>query len=104
MGKFRSITLIKLKEGDREEECVRMLEEQAKAKGLVIKSIEIEIGEDKITPEPLRHGFTHILMITFHTKEDFVAYRCDPKNAKFPSALSKSIEDLLIFNYEAVEL
>ncbi|KAA8550214.1 hypothetical protein F0562_001898 [Nyssa sinensis] len=101
MGRYRHILLLKFKDGVNVDESVKTLEKQAKENESIV-SVEVECGQDITTPEVLRHGFTHIFMMTFNTTKDFSAYRSHPKNIKHSPTFSVAIADALTFNYEAV--
>ena len=71
MEEFKHFVIVKFKEGVMVEDIIKGWEKLVSEIDLV-KSCEWE--QDTESPEMLRQGFTHALLMTFNKKEDFFAY------------------------------
>ncbi|CAN4119464.1 unnamed protein product [Withania somnifera] len=93
---FKHLVLVKFKEDVVVEEIVKQLEKLANEID-VVKSFVW--GKDTESHEMLTQGYTHAIIMTFNSKEDYEAYASHPKDVEFAAVFVTVIEKALVLNF-----
>ncbi|KAI4334279.1 hypothetical protein L6164_018989 [Bauhinia variegata] len=98
MGEFKHFVIVKFKEGVVVEDIIKGLEK-------LVSEIEhvksFEWGQDIESPDMLRQGFTHALLMTFDKKEDFTAFQVHQNHIEFSATFSAAIEKIVVLDFPA---
>lgn len=52
--------------------------------------------------EMLRQGFTHAIMMTFGSKDDFTAFQTHPDHVEFSATFSAAIDKIVLLDFPVV--
>ncbi|KAI9080153.1 hypothetical protein K1719_037831 [Acacia pycnantha] len=96
MGEFKHFVIVKFKEGVAVEDVIKGMEKMVSQ----IDSVKhFEWGQDIESQEMLRQGYTHAFLMTFNSKEDFVAFQGHPNHVEFSATFSTAIEKLVLLDF-----
>nr|XP_043608902.1 stress-response A/B barrel domain-containing protein At5g22580 [Erigeron canadensis] len=96
MGEFTHLVVVKFKEEVVVDDIMKGLEKLATE----IDSVKSFVwGKDIESMEMLRQGFTHALMMTFGTKDDFTAFQAHPNHVEFSATFSAAIEKIVLLDF-----
>lgn len=62
----------------------------------------INRGKDIESHDMLRQGFTHAILMTFNSKEDFTAFMSHPNHVEFSAIFSAAIDKIVVLDFPAV--
>ncbi|KAL9997455.1 putative stress-response A/B barrel domain-containing protein HS1/DABB1 [Helianthus debilis subsp. tardiflorus] len=54
--------------------------------------------------EMLRQGFTHALMMTFGSKDDFNAFQAHPNHVEYSATFSAAIDKIVLLDFPVVSI
>ncbi|KAF5777687.1 putative stress responsive alpha-beta barrel [Helianthus annuus] len=97
MAEFVHLVVVKFKEEVVVEDIIKGLEKLVSQVDTV-KSF----GKDIESMEMLRQGFTHALMMTFGSKDDFDAFQTHPNHLEYTATFSAAIEKIVLLDFPAV--
>ncbi|XP_054813776.1 stress-response A/B barrel domain-containing protein At5g22580-like [Prosopis cineraria] len=98
MGEIKHFVIVKFKEGVAVEDIIKGMEKMVSQ----IDAVKhFEWGQDIESQEVLRQGFTHAFLMTFNSKEDFVAFQGHPNHVEFSATFSAAIEKLVLLDFPA---
>ncbi|XP_076903891.1 stress-response A/B barrel domain-containing protein At5g22580-like [Bidens hawaiensis] len=99
MGELIHLVVVKFKEEVVVEDIIKGLEKLVSEVDLVKSFVW---GTDIESMEMLRQGFTHALMMTFGSKDDFNAFQAHPNHLEFSATFSTAIEKIVLLDFPAV--
>ncbi|GER55606.1 stress responsive A/B Barrel Domain [Striga asiatica] len=99
MADFKHLVLVKFKDDVVVEDILKGMEKLV-AEMETVKSFVW--GKDIESQEMLRQGFTHAFLMTFSSKEDFVAFVSHPNHIEFSNTFSALIDKALLLDFPAV--
>ncbi|XP_076909399.1 stress-response A/B barrel domain-containing protein At5g22580-like [Bidens hawaiensis] len=107
MGEFIPLVVVKFKEEVVVEDIIKGLEKLVSdvelVKSFVCTSSSKRFkGTDIESMEMLRQGFTHALMMTFGSKDDFNAFQAHPNHLEFSATFSTAIGKIVLLDFPAV--
>ncbi|CAA0824263.1 Uncharacterized protein SHERM_21227 [Striga hermonthica] len=99
MAEFKHLVLVKFKDDVVVEDILKGMEKLV-AEMETVKSFVW--GKDIESQEMLRQGFTHAFLMTFSSKDDFVAFASHPNHVEFSNTFSTAIDKALLLDFPAV--
>ncbi|KAI3461321.1 hypothetical protein Pfo_017984 [Paulownia fortunei] len=99
MAEFKHLVLVKFKEGVAVEDVLKGMEKLVSEMDTVKSFVW---GQDIESHEMLRQGFTHAFLMTFGSKDDFIAFVSHPNHVEFSSTFSTAIEKAVLLDFPAV--
>ncbi|XP_076930972.1 stress-response A/B barrel domain-containing protein At5g22580-like [Bidens hawaiensis] len=101
MAEFTHLVVVKFKEEVVVEDIIKGLEKLVSEVD-TIKSFVW--GKDIESMEMLRQGFTHALMMTFGSKDDFSAFQAHPNHVEYSATFSAAIEKIVLLDFPVVAI
>ncbi|KAI7741121.1 hypothetical protein M8C21_002140 [Ambrosia artemisiifolia] len=99
MAEFVHLVVVKFKEDVVVEDIIKGLEKLVSE----VDSVKSFVwGKDIESMEMLRQGFTHALMMTFSSKDDFNAFQTHPNHLEYSATFSAAIEKIVLLDFPAV--
>ncbi|MCD7471223.1 hypothetical protein HAX54_011541 [Datura stramonium] len=98
-SEFKHLVLVKFKEDVVVEDILKEMEKLANEID-VVKSFVW--GKDTESHEMLTQGYTHAIVMTFNSKEDYEAYVSHPKDVEFSALFVTVIDKAVVLNFPAV--
>ncbi|KAF5822695.1 putative stress responsive alpha-beta barrel [Helianthus annuus] len=99
MAEFVHLVVVKFKEEVVVEDIIKGLEKLVSQVDTVKSFVW---GKDIESMEMLRQGFTHALMMTFGSKDDFDAFQTHPNHLEYTATFSAAIEKIVLLDFPAV--
>ncbi|KAJ8551967.1 hypothetical protein K7X08_028410 [Anisodus acutangulus] len=96
---FKHLVLVKFKEDVVVEDILKQLEKLANEIDLVKSFVW---GKDTESHEMLTQGYTHAIIMTFNSKEDYNTYVSHPKDVQFSALFVTVIDKAVVLNFPAV--
>ncbi|KAD5803365.1 hypothetical protein R6Q59_024396 [Mikania micrantha] len=99
MAEFVHLVVVKFKEEVVVEDIIKGLEKLVSE----VDSVKSFVwGKDIESMEMLRQGFTHALMMTFGSKDDFIAFQAHPNHVEYSATFSAAIEKIVLLDFPVV--
>ncbi|XAR60100.1 hypothetical protein NMG60_11033350 [Bertholletia excelsa] len=99
MAEFKHLVVVKFKEGVVVDDILKDMEKLV-CEIDAVKSFEW--GQDLESQEMLTQGFTHAILMTFKSKEDFTAFQTHPKHVEFSGTFSTVIDKFVLLDFPSV--
>ncbi|CAI9105558.1 OLC1v1004503C1 [Oldenlandia corymbosa var. corymbosa] len=99
MTAFNHLAIVKFKEEVIVEDLLKGLEKLASEMDIVKSFVW---GQDIESDDMLRQGFTHAFLMTFSSKEDFIAFATHPNHVEYSSTFSTAIEKAVILDFPVI--
>ncbi|KAK1426244.1 hypothetical protein QVD17_14913 [Tagetes erecta] len=99
MAEFVHLVVVKFKEEVVVEDVIKGLEKLVSE----VDSVKSFVwGKDIESMEMLRQGFTHALVMTFSSKDDFNAFQAHPNHVEFSTTFSAAIDKIVLLDFPVV--
>ncbi|MFS7989532.1 putative stress responsive alpha-beta barrel [Helianthus anomalus] len=101
MAEFAHLVVVKFKEEVVVEDIIKGLEKLVSE----VDSVKSFVwGNDIESMEMLRQGFTHALMMTFGSKDDFNAFQAHPNHVEYSATFSAAIDKIVLLDFPVVSV
>ncbi|KAF3621941.1 putative tRNA dimethylallyltransferase 2-like, partial [Capsicum annuum] len=100
-NEFKHLVLVKFKEDVVVEDILKELEKLAHGTDLIKSFVW---GKDTESHEMLTQGYTHAIIMTYNSKEDYEACISHPKDVDFAALFVTVIEKAVVLNFPAVSV
>ncbi|XP_076896128.1 stress-response A/B barrel domain-containing protein At5g22580-like [Bidens hawaiensis] len=101
MAEFTHLVVVKFKEEVVVEDIIKGLEKLV----FEVDTVKSFVwGNDIESMEMLRQGFTHALMMTFGSKDDFNAFQAHPNHVEYSATFSAAIEKIVLLDFPVVAI
>ncbi|KAJ0816439.1 putative stress-response A/B barrel domain-containing protein HS1/DABB1 [Helianthus annuus] len=101
MAEFAHLVVVKFKEEVVVEDIIKGLEKLVSEVDNVKSFVW---GNDIESMEMLRQGFTHALMMTFGSKDDFNAFQAHPNHVEYSATFSAAIDKIVLLDFPVVSI
>ncbi|KAK6144259.1 hypothetical protein DH2020_021079 [Rehmannia glutinosa] len=99
MAEFKHLVLVKFKDDVVVENVLKGMEKLVSEMDTVKSFVW---GQDIESMEMLRQGFTHAFLMTFNSKDDFIAFASHPNHVEFSTTFSTAIEKAILLDFPAI--
>ncbi|XP_071720782.1 stress-response A/B barrel domain-containing protein At5g22580 [Rutidosis leptorrhynchoides] len=99
MAEFTHLVVVKFKDEVVVEDIMKGLEKLVSQLDNVKSFVW---GKDIESMEMLRQGFTHAIMMTFGSKDDFTAFQAHPDHVEFSATFSAAIDKIVLLDFPVV--
>ncbi|XP_015057123.1 stress-response A/B barrel domain-containing protein At5g22580-like [Solanum pennellii] len=98
-NEFKHLVLVKFKEDVVVEDILKELEKLVQEMDIVKSFVW---GKDVENHEMLRQGFTHAIIMTFNSKEDYQTFANHPNHVGFSATFATVIDKAVLLDFTAI--